>query len=64
MRLHRDMSVEVVQCAVSLLATVPSALVHALDLFISATWTLVLLRAWNWDEGVDLGKRMLWSEYN
>lgn len=57
--LHGDVGVEVVQCTICLLATVPSAFVHALNLLISATWTLVLLRTWNWDERVDLGKLVL-----
>ena len=56
MRLHCDVSIQVVQGAVGLLATVPSALVHALNLLVSATWTLVLLGSWNWDEGVDLAQ--------
>ena len=62
MGLHGDMGVEVVQRAVCLLATVPSALVHALNLLISATRTLVLLGSWNWNEGVNLRKRMLLAD--
>ena len=53
-RLHGDVSVKMVQSAIRLLATVPSALVHALDFFISSAGTLVLLGAWNGDEGVNL----------
>ena len=60
MRLHCDVSIQVVQGAVGLLATVPSALVHALNLLVSATWTLVLLGTWNWDEGVDLAQWVMW----
>ncbi len=59
MGLHGDMGVQVVQGAVSLLTTVPSTLVHALNLLISATWTLVLLRTWNWDKRVDLRQTLV-----
>lgn len=62
MGLHGDMGVEVVQRAICLLTTVPSTLVHALNLLISATWTLVLLGSWNWNEGVNLRKWMLLAE--
>lgn len=54
MRLHRDMSVQVVKSAVGLFAAVPATLVHALDLFISSAGSLVLLGAWNGDERVHL----------
>lgn len=57
-RLHGDMGIEMVQCAICLLASVPSALVHPLDLFVSATRTLVLLSTGDWDEGVDLDRRI------
>ena len=43
-----------VQCTVGLFTAVPSTLVHALDLFISTSRSLVLLRAWNGYERVDL----------
>lgn len=43
MRLHGDMGIQVVECAVGLLTAVPAALVHALDLFVTATRALVLL---------------------
>jgi len=53
-RLHGDVGIEMVQSAISLLTTVPSALVHALDFFVSSAGTLVLLGARNGDEGVNL----------
>lgn len=56
-RLHGDMSVEMVQSAVGLFATIPATLVHALDFFIAAPGALVLLGAGNRYERVDL--RML-----
>ena len=49
-RLHGDMGVQVVKSAVSLLTPVPAALVHALDLFVPATGSLVLLRTGNRDK--------------
>ena len=58
MRLHRDMSIQMVQSAIRLLAAIPSALVHALNFFIPPAWSLVLLRAWDWDERVDSRQRM------
>jgi len=62
-RLHGDMGIEMIQCAISLLASVPSTLVHALDLFISSTRALVLLGTGNRNEGVDLrGKVLLANE--
>lgn len=54
MGLHGDVSIEVVQSAVCLLATVPSALVHALNLLVSSPRSLVLLRAWYGHKAVDL----------
>jgi hypothetical protein len=58
-RLHGDVSVEMVQCAVSLLAAVPSTLVHTFDFFVSTAGALVLLGTRDRDEGVDLRERML-----
>lgn len=46
-RLHRDVRIQVIQRAISLLAPLEAALVHSFDLFISSTWALVLLSAWN-----------------
>jgi hypothetical protein len=53
-RLHRDVGVQVVQRAVGLLAAVPAALVHALDLLVASARALVLLRTGDGDERVDL----------
>jgi hypothetical protein len=57
MALHGDVSIEMVQCAVGLLAAVPSALVHTLDLLIPSSWPLVLLRSRNRHKRIDL----LWT---
>lgn len=57
MRLHSDMGVQMVQCAVGLLAAVPAALVHALDLLIASARSLVLLRTRNGHKAVDLRGR-------
>jgi len=46
-RLHRNVRIQMVQSAVSFLATIPSAFVHALNFFISPTWSLMLLCARN-----------------
>lgn len=54
MGLHGNVGVEMVQSAVGLFAAVPAALVHALNFFISAARSLVLLCARNRDERVDL----------
>jgi hypothetical protein len=56
-RLHRDVRVQVVQGSVRLLAAVPAALVHALNLLVASARALVLLGAGNGDEGVDLGSK-------
>lgn len=47
MGLHSDVRIQMVQCSVSFLAAVPATLVHALDFFIPATRSLVLLRTRN-----------------
>lgn len=52
--LHGDVGVEMVQSAVGLFTTVPATLVHALDLLISSSRTLVLLRAGDGHERVNL----------
>lgn len=49
-RLHGNVRIQMVERAVRLLATVPSTLVHPLDLFVSPSWPLVLLRARYRDE--------------
>lgn len=43
MGLHGDMGIQVVQSTVGLFTTVPAALVHALNLLVTTTWSLVLL---------------------
>lgn len=48
------MSIEMVEGAVGLLAAVPAALVHPLDLFIAPSRSLVLLCTGDRYEGVDL----------
>jgi hypothetical protein len=48
-----------VQCAISLLAAVPTALVHALDFFVTSSRTLVLLGTRDRDERINLRKVML-----
>jgi hypothetical protein len=42
-RLHGNVRVKMVQSAVGLLATVPAALVHALNLLVTSSRALVLL---------------------
>jgi hypothetical protein len=54
-RLHRNVRVQVIQSTVGLFASVPSALVHALDLFVAAARSLVLLRTWNGHKRVNSG---------
>ena len=53
MRLHRDVRIQVVKRSVRLFASIPAALVHALDFFISATRSLMLLRTRDGHERVD-----------
>ena len=62
MALHGDMGIQMVQCSVSLLASIISTLVHALNLFVAAARALMLLGTGNGNEGVNLRKRMsLWD---
>lgn len=56
--LHCDMRVQVIECAVGFLTTIPPTLVHSLNLLVAATGALVLLSTRDGDEGVDLGKRV------
>lgn len=56
-RLHRHVCIEMVQSTICLLATVPSTLVHALDLLVPTTGALVLLSTGNGDKGVDLERK-------
>src|SRR5262249_37923915 len=58
MRLHCDVSVQMVEGAICLFAAIPAAFVHALNLFISSSRSLVLLRARDWNERVDGRQRM------
>lgn len=58
MRLHGDVGVEMIQCAISLLAAIPSTLIHALNLLITTSRTFVLLCAGNWDERINLPQRV------
>jgi hypothetical protein len=53
MRLHCDVGIQVVKGSIGLLATLPAALVHALDFFIASSGTLVLLRTRDWHERID-----------
>lgn len=57
-RLHSDVRIKMIQRSICFLASLPPTFVHALNLFIATTWTLVLLRAWNRDERVYLGQRV------
>jgi hypothetical protein len=52
-RLHRDVGIEMVEGAVGLLAALPAALVHALDLLVAAARALMLLGAGDGNERVD-----------
>lgn len=56
MRLHRNMRVQMIQCTICLLASLPPAFVHAFDLFVAATRALVLLSTRNRNKRVDLRK--------
>jgi hypothetical protein len=56
MALHRHVRVQMVQSTVGLLAAVPTALVHALDLLVSPAGALVLLGTRNGDERVNLSR--------
>lgn len=59
MRLHGDMGVKMVQRAISLLAAIPTTLVHALNLFVTSARALVLLGTRDRNERVDLRQTML-----
>ena len=52
------MRVQMVQCTICLLASLPPTFVHAFNLFVAATRALVLLSAGNRNKGVDLRKRV------
>lgn len=57
-RLHRHMRVQMIQCTVCLLASLPPTFVHAFNFFVAATRALVLLSTGDWNKGVDLRKRV------
>jgi len=59
MGLHGDMSIEVVQRAVSLLAAIPTTLVHALNFLVTSTGSLVLLGTRDRNERVYLVRTSL-----
>ena len=48
------MGIQMIQCAISLLAAVPTTLVHALDFFVTSSRTLVLLGTRDRDERINL----------
>lgn len=48
------MRIQVIQGPVCFFTSIPAALVHALNLFVTATGSLVLLRTRNGDKGIDL----------
>ena len=54
MALHGNVGIEMVQGTVRLLATIPAALVHSLNLLITPARPLVLLRTWDGHERVHL----------
>ena len=54
MRLHGYVRIEMVKCAVRLFTAVPATLVHALNFLVPAAWALMLLRAGDGHERVDL----------
>lgn len=58
MRLHCDVRVQMVKCAIGLFASVPTTFVHALNFFISSTRSFVLLRTRNGNERVHSRERM------
>ncbi len=52
------MRIKMIQCTICLLASLPPAFIHPLNLFIAAARALVLLSTGNGDEGVDLRQRV------
>ena len=54
MALHGNVGIEMVQGTVRLLAAIPAALVHSLNLLITPARPLVLLRTWDGHERVHL----------
>ena len=58
MRLHSDMGIQMIERAICLLTSLPSTLVHTLNLFIAPARSLMLLGAGNRDKRINLRKRM------
>lgn len=56
MRLHCDMRIQMVESAIGFFTAIPSALVHALNFFITPARSLVLLCTRDRDEGINCGK--------
>ena len=54
MRLHGHMRIQMVECTVSLLATVPSTLVHSLNFLKAPARPLMLSGAGDRDERINL----------
>ncbi len=54
MRLHGHMRIQMVQCPIGFFASVPTAFVHSLDLFVASPRSLVLLGTGYGYKGVDL----------
>lgn len=50
MPLHRDVGIEVIKRSISLLAAIPTTLIHPLDLLVTPPWALMLLGTGNWYE--------------
>ena len=61
MRLHGHMRIQMVEGAVSFLASLMPAFVHALDLFVATAGAFVLLRSGNRHEGIHLGEWVRWT---
>lgn len=59
MGLHGDVRVQVVECAIGFLTSVPAALVHTFNLLISTTGALVLLGSRDRNKTIDLNMTVL-----
>jgi len=57
-RLHRHVSVQMIERAICLFAAIPTTLVHPLNLFVTPSGTLVLLRTRDRNKRVHGGKRV------
>lgn len=51
--LHSHMRVQMIECAVCFLTTIPSTRVQPLDFFVAPSLPLMLLHVRNWDEQID-----------